>query len=67
MKHSVLARLIAGNNRSAERPNDDKQPARQKPDTPDDVDSGTDAMPGDIVERITTDDGDGRHGATNAA
>lgn len=57
MKHSALARLIAGNNRSVNA----KQPKRQKPDTACDVDHGTEAASTDVVERTTTANGDGLH------
>lgn len=59
MKHSALARMIAGNNRPA---NDD-QPTRQKPDTAYDVDNGPAAASAGVVERTTTDNDDGPQAA----
>lgn len=56
MKHSALARLIAGNNRSA----NGKQPARQKSDTAYDADNGTEAASADAAERTTTANGQDR-------
>lgn len=67
MKHSKLARLIAGNDRSSTRPANDKQPTRQEPDTACDVDSGTDTTPAHDAKRTTTANGDKPHAANHGA
>ena len=65
MKHSKLARLIAGNDRSSTRPANDKQ--CQKPDTAHDVDNGIDTPPANIAERTTTANDNGQHAANDDA
>ena len=67
MKHSKLARLIASNNRTANRQVQTEATPPRKLGTADKTTSDSKAATAAFNEHAADDQHDGRHGATNAA